>query len=410
MIDVANDSRNVLRESNTRDIAWRAVIIFGLISLMGDVIYEGARGILPAYLKILGLSAFLVGFILGVGEFLGYLFRFIGGAIADMKKSYWFFVFIGYGVLLFVPMIGFVSNWQLVLFLVILERAGKGLRSPSRDTLLAIATTSRERGKAFGVHEFFDQIGAVSGPLVVSLVLYLALNNYSLALGVLFIPWLILMAILFFGYVQLRKPIREKISMENEKMLNNVNDPVGGKSRTMSVFFYLYVFSVFFNVAGTFHVSIMLYLAEGLMLAWAIPVFYLTIQLVDAIFAPLSGIMYDKIGRWALVLPFILSIFPTILVVQGSLPLLVLGGIFYGVVLGAQESIYRASVADLTSLGEKATAYGVFSVIQGIGVMIAATLFGYFIGSEAHVVAIVYTILMQLIALILLLVLLTRSH
>ncbi|MEM2228624.1 MAG: MFS transporter, partial [Candidatus Bathyarchaeia archaeon] len=75
--------------------AYFSIFLLGIVSLMGDIVYEGARGIIPDYLKFLGVSAFIVGFITGFGEFLGYAVRLISGVLADATRAYWFFMFLG---------------------------------------------------------------------------------------------------------------------------------------------------------------------------------------------------------------------------------------------------------------------------------------------------------------------------
>jgi len=117
---------------------YEAILLFGIVSLMGDIIYEGSRGIVPDYLKFLGASAVLVGFVSGLGEFLGYAIRILSGYLADTTKSYWLFTFIGYGLIMVVPLLSLSSTWTIAIILIVLERVGKAVRTPARDTLLSI--------------------------------------------------------------------------------------------------------------------------------------------------------------------------------------------------------------------------------------------------------------------------------
>ena len=48
------------------------VIMFGVISMLGDIVYESARSANSQYLNLLGISAARVGLVFGIGEFLGY--------------------------------------------------------------------------------------------------------------------------------------------------------------------------------------------------------------------------------------------------------------------------------------------------------------------------------------------------
>nr|MDO8045478.1 MFS transporter [Candidatus Baldrarchaeota archaeon] len=71
-----------------------SIMLFGFISLFGDIIYEGARGIISPYLEFLGATALIVGVVGGFGEFVGYGLRLASGYIADAKRTYWPFVFL----------------------------------------------------------------------------------------------------------------------------------------------------------------------------------------------------------------------------------------------------------------------------------------------------------------------------
>ncbi len=84
--------------------ALQLILLLGTISLLGDIIYEGARGVNGQYLQLLGVKAAIVGFIIGLGELLGYLFRLASGFLADKTKSYWLFTGIGYGLLVSIPL------------------------------------------------------------------------------------------------------------------------------------------------------------------------------------------------------------------------------------------------------------------------------------------------------------------
>ena len=67
--------------------ALQAIMLFGLVSLFGDIVYEGGRSVSGPYLKTLGVSAALVGLVAGLGEFLGYAIRLFSGYFADRTKA-----------------------------------------------------------------------------------------------------------------------------------------------------------------------------------------------------------------------------------------------------------------------------------------------------------------------------------
>src|SRR5579862_6947647 len=112
----------------------RFIICLGMVSLFADITYEGARSISGPFLKGLGATAAQVGFVAGLGEFIGYGLRLVSGTIADRTRSYWTITIVGYAVNLFaVPLMAFAGNWPVAALLVAAERTAKGLRAPARD-------------------------------------------------------------------------------------------------------------------------------------------------------------------------------------------------------------------------------------------------------------------------------------
>ncbi len=195
---------------NTPKRAFQLIITLGIISLLGDIIYEGARGVNGQYLQILGVNAATIGFIVGLGELLGYLFRLASGFWADKTKSYWLFTIVGYGLLISIPLISLTSIWQIAAVLIMVERIGKGVRSPARDTIASHASKQIGSGYAFGIAEFIDQIGSILGPLIFSVVLAQAASGqngiaaYQLGFGFTWFPYIALLGMLWFAYTRFK--------------------------------------------------------------------------------------------------------------------------------------------------------------------------------------------------------------
>ena len=397
-------------------LAMVAIISFGLISLFGDIIYEGARSIIPSYLELLSTPALIVGFAIGLGEFLGYALRLISGYVADTTRAYWTLTILGYLLVVSIPLLAFTSNWQLAIVLVITERIAKAIRTPARDTLLSITTKGIGRGKAFGLHELLDQLGATLGPIIVAGSMYYASLNGALKIEqirfsflILFIPYMILAVVLLSGYLKMHEPT--KIALQDSKKET--------KEEKLTSTYYYYTFAVTLNTAGLFPIYLILYEATKYFnqILWLIPLLYLLVQGVDAIFAPISGATYDKYGRKTLTIPFALSIFPTIIITLSITTILniaiepttaiITATAIYGIILGMQESIYRAAVADLTGISKRGIGYGIFSTAYGLGFVIAGTTIGYLLdlsltNPQSMIYAILYTITLQTLAIILL--------
>jgi MFS family permease len=182
-------------DRNPRRLAYQFIMMMGVVSLFGDITYEGARSVTGPFLYTLGASAATVGLVAGLGEFLGYALRLVSGHWADRTGRYWLFAFIGYGLIFAIPLLALAGVWQVAALFIIAERMGKAIRAPSRDAILSYATSHVGRGWGFGIHEAFDQIGAVIGPIVLSTVL-IAHGGYHKGFALLAIPALATLAML----------------------------------------------------------------------------------------------------------------------------------------------------------------------------------------------------------------------
>jgi MFS family permease len=376
--------------------AYIAIMLMGVVSMLGDIVYESGRGIAPDYLYFLGASAFLVGLTSGVGELVGYGMRLISGPLADRSHAYWLFIFLGYGLILAIPLMGLTNSIWLVAALVIVERLGKALRSPSRDAVVSVVSKGMGSGKAFGLHEFIDQIGAVAGPAFLGFMMIWTVNNFSISLQSLFPFYILMMIVLYLTYRRIRgtvEEIRRQSTATNEKLSKG---------------FWMYSGAVLMNTVGLMPIALILYngakiLESGGQL-WLVPFLYVVVQLVDAPMALVSGYIYDKVGIKFLAVPFALSILPLAFQSLAGLPGVILACVSYGLVLGMQESTYRAAVTDIVPLGRRGSAYGFFNVMLGAGTFISGVTFGYMLdASVSSLLMLGFVIVAQIIAVALLL-------
>jgi MFS family permease len=355
------------KASQERNNALGFIILMGIVSLLGDVVYEGARGVTGPYLALLGASATMVGLIGGLGEFIGYALRLFSGFIADRTKAYWLFTFIGYGLLIAIPLLAFTNSWQVAALLIVLERVGKAFRSPARDTILSYATKEVGRGFGFGLHEALDQIGAIIGPLIFSVILF-AGGNYRTGFSVLWIPALMVIGILRIAKNRLPHP--EKL--ESEQEAGAKNNPIFSK------IFILYSLFTFFAVAGfanfpliSYHLKIKAIVSDV-----QIPALFALAMGVDALTALIIGKAYDRVGLKTLMIIPLFSVFIPFLTFSNMLVFVIIGIILWGIVLGVHETIMRAAVADLTAISRRGSAYGIFNTIYGLSWMLGGAFMG----------------------------------
>ncbi len=163
-----------MEKEKNNQLARRAlqfIVLMGVVSLFSDMTYEGARSLTGPYLGLLGASAFVVGLVSGLGEFIGYALRLLTGILADRTRNYWLLTFLGYGLnLVAVPLLALTGRWELAAGLILAERIGKAIRKPARDTMVSYAARQVGTGFGFALEELLDQVGAMLGPLFLSLV------------------------------------------------------------------------------------------------------------------------------------------------------------------------------------------------------------------------------------------------
>ena len=130
--------------NTTKRKAYSFILIMGIVSLFSDMTHEGARSIYGVYLHIAGASATVIGFVTGFGEFIGYSFRLLTGYIADKYKNYWTMSIVGYAInMLAIPALALIpeNGWLYACGLIIIERAGKAIRQPAKNTLVSVSYT-----------------------------------------------------------------------------------------------------------------------------------------------------------------------------------------------------------------------------------------------------------------------------
>jgi MFS family permease len=362
--------------------AWRVVWWFGFVSLAADMVYEGARSVYGPLLASLGATATVVGLVTGAGEAMALVLRLVFGPLADRTGRYWSLTVVGYGMTaVCVPLLAvtpFVGAAGLVLasILILLERAGKAVRSPSKSALLAHVATAVGRGRGFGVHKALDQVGALAGPLLVAAVIAAAAGAIWPAMAVLAIPGAVAMVLLavirsrvpdpsvYDGTTPAANPLAAQDSSRGRGLRGWFADAVGAR---LPPTFFAYALAaglttgglVTFGIIG-FHLTV-----SGLVPVAGVPLVYAAAMGVEALAALGVGLVYDRHGAAILyAVPVLVALVPP-LALAGRLWVVLVGVAVWALAYGVQDSTVKALVAEVVDAPRRATAYGVFAGIQG---------------------------------------------
>src|SRR3989442_13554437 len=175
----------------------RAVKLFGLVPLLNVFASEMIYPLLPAFVTgVLGAGAGALGALDGAAEFAAAGVKWGAGRLADRPARRGRLVVLGYAMAVLVrPVISLAgAAWQ-VIGLRVVDRLGKGLRTPPRDALIADATPAPLRGRAFGLQRGLDHAGAVLGPLVAWWLLASGTANVRTVIAWSLAPGLVVLAL-----------------------------------------------------------------------------------------------------------------------------------------------------------------------------------------------------------------------
>lgn len=351
----------------SKNNALKFVILLGIVSLFADITYEGAWSINGQYLAILGASGTVVGITAGFGELIGHCLRLLSGYLTDKTKQYWTITLIGYSVnLIAVPLLALAGHWEIAAVFIVLERAGKAIRTPARDLMLSYATSKIGQGFGFGLHEALDQIGAILGPLIVAFILYLK-GSYQNCFALLLLPALIALSVLVVARLNYSNPQ----SFETEK--------VKLKNKGFSKTFWFYIIAVALVACGYADFALIAYHFKKVSIVsenW-IPIFYSLAMGVDAISALVFGRLFDKIGVFTFVIVTLLSLLFAPCIFMGNFHLALIGMILWGIGIGTQESIMRAAISGMVQIDNRGLAYGIFNTIYGLFWFLGSALMGF---------------------------------
>jgi MFS family permease len=357
---------------------WHFVVAFGIVSLMADMVYEGARSIIGPYLAALGASATLVGVVAGAGEFIGYGLRVVTGYAVGRTRHYWTWTILGYAMtVLSVPLIGVTGVLTPALILYGTERLGKAVRSPAKDTLLSYAAAKTGRGSAFGVHQALDQTGALLGPLLLAVILSWHDGDYRLAFGVLAVPGVLLLGMLLWLRSRVPDPRDYEASADEVPPLPSAEDAPLVRAAGLPATFWQYVATVAVLSAGVASFPLIAFhaLERHLAVDATIPLLFAVAMAVDGLSGFLVGRLYDAYGPRVLVAVPVAAALAAI-AFTSNVALLWLGVAIWGIVNGVLDSTVKAVVSEIVPSPSRASAFGWLALVRGIGLLVAGAALG----------------------------------
>ena len=351
------------------------ITLMGIVSLFSDMTHEGARSILGEYLNLAGATGATIGFVSGVGELCGYSLRLLSGIFADKTKKYWTLVIAGYTLqVLAIPALALIpqNGWVIACGLVILERVGKAIKKPAKNTLVSFAASEIGTGKGFAYQEFLDQLGAFLGPVMLFFIAAVKgtdnlFSTYRICFALLGIPAVITISLVVLAKVKYPHPeMFEKTQAATEEFHTQKS-------------FVLYMIAICLFAFGFADFTLITLHAAKMEAfpASTLSLLYAAAMAVDAFAALFFGWLFDRIGLKALMLSTLCSaFFSCFIFLTGDPVLMGVGIVLWGVGMGAQESIMKAAVSKIIPSSMRSTGFGIFETGFGIAWFLGSWLLG----------------------------------
>lgn len=372
------------------------VVLFGMVSLFSDMTHESANSIRGAFLSLAGASAAVIGFVSGLGELVGYGLRYVFGRLTDRTRRYWPMVLFGYVLdVVAVPALALVgrNGWVLACALLIIQRLGKAIKKPAKDTVMSFAASQEGVGKSFAIQELLDQIGAVLGPLLLYLIMLFqhrddTFSDYRMCFAFLAIPGTITLLLLWLTYKRFPHP--ENFEPEPKEYV-----PFRVSKRFVV---YILGISLFAFGFADYSLIVMHFSRQHLFTAAVLPLLYALAMLTDAASAFVFGWLYDRHARLSLVVSTLVAAPFAVFAFLGSdVASVVTGVVLWGIGMGAQESILKAAVATMVPKRSRATGYGIFECCFGAAWFLGSWLLGV-LYDQSLVAMVIVSVAAQLLA------------
>ena len=354
----------------------RNVIGLGINRFLSDFGHEAGTAILPLFLTAIGAPPVALGAIEAVSDGLSSFAKLFGGWLGDRVERRRPLAAFGYALTgLTTGLYGIFSFWPWALFVRAVGWMGRGLRSPLHDALLSDSVPAQVRGRAFGLDEAADTLGAILGP-VLALAIIAALTAQDTSVGAYKIAfWLAAIPGLL-------------AALSILLLVKETAHPTSGDGtflsslRALPAPFRRYLLGVFVFGSGDYsNTLLILYAVQALTPGHPQDAGTLAIELYtlhNILYAAGSypvGALADRYGKARLLVgAYVLGVVYNVLLIgiSPSIPLLAVVFAMAGTVYASQQPLERAIATDLVPVELRSTGFGALAAVNGLGDFVAS--------------------------------------
>ena len=349
----------------------RNVWILGFVSLLMDLSSEIYHALLPAFITVaLGLPALALGAIDGVAEATASFAKLASGRLSDRSRKRKPWVLLGYGLAaLSKPLFPIAQGAVELMGARFADRVGKGIRGAPRDAIIADETPPEIRGRAFGLRQALDTVGALIAPLAAVGLMILFMEDIRAVFWIAVIP-----AALSFllALVAVKEPVTNLAAATFQPLFRGFRELDKPVRRLLAV-------ALLFSLAR---------FSEGFLILRALDVG------VSAVLSPLALVVFN-VGFLALAYPAgalsdrmsprsilmagmgVLVAADLILAQEIGVAGLIVGILLWGAHMALTQGVFARMIADIAPDHLRATSFGAFYFVSGIGTLLASLAAGF---------------------------------
>jgi MFS family permease len=348
----------------------RNVWILGFVSLLMDLSSEIYHALLPAFITVtLGLPALALGAIDGVAEATASFAKLASGRLSDRSRRRKPWVLAGYGLAALSKPLFPIANGALPLMAArFADRVGKGLRGAPRDAMIADETPAEMRGRAFGLRQALDTVGALIAPLAAIGLMFALAEDIRAVFWIAAIP-----AALSFllAWIALKEPRRHRAPAAVQPFFAGFRDIDKPTRRLLAVafLFALARFSEGFLVLRALDVGVSPALSPLALVAFNIGFLALAYP---------AGALSDRMSPRTILMAGIAVLIAADVILSREIGLagLALGILLWGAHMALTQGILARMIADVAPEHLRATSFGAFHFVSGVGTLLASVAAG----------------------------------
>jgi MFS family permease len=351
---------------NDRPPLPRNVWILGFVSLLMDLSSEIYHALLPAFVTVvLGLPATALGAIDGIAEATANFAKLASGRLSDrsLRRKPW--VVAGYGLAaISKPLFPLAASAPAVMAARFADRIGKGIRGSPRDAMIADETPPEIRGKAFGLRQALDTVGALLAPLAAIGLMALLASDIRAVYWVAVIP---AAASFLLAWLALREPEQLNAPIKRSPLFSGFRELDKETKRLLAVgfLFALARFSEGFLILKGMEIG----LSETFS-----PLTLAVFNLAYVALAYPAGSLSDRMRPRTILMAGIVVLVAgnVVLAKSDSLAGVMAGVVLWGAHMALTQGIFSRMIADSAPEHLRATSFGAFWFVSGIGALLAS--------------------------------------